>query len=67
MILGTTIQDRLEKVCETPSTFRFDFDIRYLAKWIRLHPSVFPKYVLEGNYNLNFNWVKLRWEILKNI
>jgi hypothetical protein len=54
MILATTIQDRLLKVVENPKTFCYDFDIRYLERWIKLYPKCFPMFVLCGNYKTEF-------------
>ncbi len=63
MILGNTIQDRLRKVVESIETFTYDFDIRYMQKWINKHPQCFPKFMLNGNYEAYFNGDKMRWEI----
>lgn len=43
----------------------YDIDVRYLQKWIKLYPELFPKFMLNNNYSLNFNSIKLRWEIYK--
>lgn len=63
MILGTTIQNRLDIANGSP--VGFDFDIRYLDKWIRLYPNCFPKFVLNGDFTTVFNTDKYRWEIVK--
>ena len=65
MILLETIKARLEKYVNSDTIYR-DFDCRYMDKWIRLYPDCFPKYVLSNNYNINFNYLKLRYEIQKN-
>lgn len=62
MILGDTIYKRLNKIHNSKS-FRYEFDIRYLSKWIKLYPDQFPNYVIDGNYELLFNSNKLRYEI----
>ena len=63
MILLTTITDRLEKVHEN---IRFEFDVRYMDKWIKMYPNAFPQYVKNNNHNIVFNPKKLRYEIYKN-
>lgn len=63
MILATTIQDRLSKA--VGRNINYEFDIRYLDKWIRMFPNCFPSYVLSGDFTPYFNPDKYRWEILK--
>ena len=63
MILAKTIQDRL--TIEKGKSVCFDFDVRYLGKWIEKYPKIFPSYMLNGNFTPYFNPVKYRWEILK--
>lgn len=65
MILATTIQERLKSVCESPDTFMYDFDIRYLQRWINSFPFCFPKFILSGTYESYYNADKMRWEIKK--
>lgn len=65
MILGSSIYSKLIAAGENPKNLRYDFDIRYLQKWIKKYPSIFPKYILSGNYFLKFDWNKTRWEIYK--
>jgi hypothetical protein len=52
MILATTIQERLRLLVPTPETLVYDFDVRYLSRWIQAYPSVFPKYVRENKYKI---------------
>lgn len=65
MILGTTIQNKLKPYFDN----YFDFDIRYLDRWVKQYPNLFPKFILEGNYESKFVWNKdftdFRWEIHK--
>lgn len=63
MILATTIQYRLSKA--SGKCITYDFDIRYLDKWIKQFPNCFPKYILSGNFTPYFNPSKYRWEILR--
>lgn len=63
MILAETIQDRLTK--EVGKSIVYDFDIRYLGKWLRNYPQCFPKYMLKENFTPIFNAVKYRWEVHK--
>jgi len=63
MILGTTIYDRIQKVCESPSTLMYDYDIRYLGRWMKKHPQCFPKFMLKEKFQPTYNWEKCRWEI----
>jgi len=69
MILATTIQNRLLKVVESPETFCYDFDIRYLQRWVNLHPQCFPKFILKGKFEPKFIWndklEDFSWEIHK--
>lgn len=46
---------------------RFDIDVRYLRKWIDIHPECFPKFMRGNDYRINFNADLLRWEIYKTI
>lgn len=64
MILWDTILDRLSKQVEYDE-LRF-IDIRYLTKWITNYPDCFPKFVLNGNFNIKFNSEKIRWELHRN-
>lgn len=41
-----------------------DIDVRYLQKWIRLYPEIFPKFMFK-KYTIYFNNERLRWEIYK--
>lgn len=63
MILAETIQNRLRKVVENVQTFTYDFDIRYLQRWINQYPQCFPQFIKRGNYEAYFNSDKMRWEI----
>ena len=64
MILLETIKTRLKKYVSSDTIYK-DFDCRYMNKWIRLYPDCFPKYILNDNYNISFNYLKLRYEINK--
>jgi len=64
MILLETIKTRLKKYVSSDIIYR-DFDCRYMNKWIKLYPNCFPKYVLNNNYSIKFNYLKLRYEINK--
>jgi hypothetical protein len=65
MILGTTIQNRLKPHFEN----YFDFDIRYLDRWINSYPNLFPKFMKDKKFEAKFIWNKdftdFRWEIHK--
>ena len=63
MILANTIIDKIEKV--KGGSITFDFDIRYLQRWINEFPQCFPKFIIKGNFQPIFNWGKMRWEIYK--
>ena len=65
MILLSTIQKNLLKF-KTHKELRYEFDIRYLEKWVNLYPSCFPKYVINNNYKIVFNSNKLRYELHRN-
>lgn len=69
MVLGITIQNRLAEVVENPQNLCYDFDIRYLGRWISKYPNVFPKFIREGNFEPKFVWndklKEFRWEIHK--
>lgn len=43
----------------------FEIDIRYLQRYIREFPDVFPKFMREYRYLAYFNWKLYRWEIQK--
>ena len=64
MILLETIKIRLQTYVNSDILYK-EFDYRYLSKWIKLYPNCFPKYVLNNNYNIKFNYLKLRYEINK--
>ncbi len=64
MILLTTITKRLEKIIGNDKVYK-RFDCRYLQKWIRLYPEIFPNYVKNNQYSIIFNYEKLRYEINK--
>ena len=64
MILLETIKTRLKKYVSFDTIYK-DFDCRYMDKWIKLYPDCFPKYILNKNYNIKFNYLKLRYEINK--
>jgi len=53
MILVDTIYNKLLIQGEDPKTLRYNFDVRYLQRWIKKHPNVFPKYILNNNFNCN--------------
>jgi hypothetical protein len=59
-ILWNTIYNKLIKHIN-----KFEIDIRYLKKWMKLYPTYFPKFMLKNNYKIIFNSEKLRWEIYK--
>lgn len=65
MILGTTIQNKLKPHFKN----YFDFDIRYLDRWINNYPNLFPKFMIKGNFEAKIVWNKdftnYRWEIHK--
>lgn len=63
MILGQTIYKRLTK--SVGKNITYDFDIRYLSKWIDKYPECFPKFIRENNYKIIFNSEKLRYELFK--
>lgn len=63
MILLDTILKRLEN---EGVNARLEVDARFLEKWIKLFPHVFPKYVVNRNFNITFNQNLLRYEIRKN-
>ena len=64
MILLETIKTRLKKYVSSDIIYR-DFDCRYLNKWVKLYPDCFPKYIINNNYTIHFNWQKMRYEINK--
>ena len=64
MILLTTLTKRLEKITDNDKVYK-EFDCRYLQKWIRLYPEIFPNYVKNNQYFIIFNYEKLRYEINK--
>lgn len=59
MILWDDILTELLKKGINP----YDIDVRYLQKWIRSYPELFPKFIIENKYELNFNNETLQWEI----
>lgn len=61
MILWDTIYRKLIN----KGAHYYDIDVRYLSKWIRLYPEIFPKFIKCGNYDLKFNYNLLRWELYK--
>ena len=65
MILATTIQDRLKPHFNN----YFDFDVRYLDKWIMKYPDLFPKYMRQNKYEVKVVWInnftEYRYEIHK--
>jgi len=61
MILWTTILNKLSNTLEPCDDSRF-IDIRYLDKWIREYPDCFPKFVLNNEYKIIFNFNLLRYE-----
>ena len=61
MILGITIQTRIEK--ELGRSIVYDFDIRYLQRWINQFPKIFPRFIHNNNYTSYYNPEKMRWEI----
>ncbi len=65
MILNSTILSRLQNVICDNEILQYDYDIRYLDKWIKKYPSVFPKFMLKDNFQPIFNWELNRWEIYK--
>jgi hypothetical protein len=65
MILLTTILDKIEKEIKPEHNLRFDFDCRFMDKWIREYPQCFPKFVKENRYNIIFNRNLLRYELNK--
>ena len=64
MILLETIKIRLQTYVNSDILYK-EFDCRYLSKWIKLYPNCFAKYVLNNNYSIKFNYLKLRYEINK--
>lgn len=40
-------------------------DIRYISKWVKLYPDLFPKFVVNNNYIIKFNSNKLRYEFYR--
>jgi len=64
MILLTTLTKKLEKIVGKNTVYK-EFDCRYLQKWIRLYPEIFPNYVKNNKYFITFNYEKLRYEINK--
>ena len=64
MILLTTLTKRLEKIIGNDKVYK-EFDYRYLQKWIKLYPKIFPNYVKDNKYSIVFNYQKLRYEIYK--
>lgn len=64
MILLTTLTKRLEKIIGNNKVYK-EFDCRYLQKWIKLYPEIFPNYVKDNKYSIIFNYKKLRYEINK--
>jgi len=48
-----------------PNTLRFEFDCRYLNRWIKEYPQCFPSFVVRGNYSIVFTSLKLRYELWK--
>lgn len=67
MILNSTILSRLQKVIGNDENLQYDYDIRYLGRWIKKYPSVFPKFMIKGNFESIFNWELVRWEIYKKV
>lgn len=64
MVLINTVLKKLYKII-SPEVLRFEFDCRYLNRWIREYPDYFPSFVREGNYSIVFNSLKLRYELWK--
>ena len=62
VFLWETIYKRLLKVSGATS---YDIDIRYLGRWIKDYPEVFPKFMVKNNYTAYFNGATYRWEIVK--
>lgn len=65
MILLTTIQNKLE-LHISKATLRFEFDVRYMKRWIEEYPQCFPNFIINGNYKTIFNYEKLRYEFHRN-
>lgn len=63
MITDQLIYNRLVK--SHGKNLRFEFDIRFLQKWIDLYPDVFPDFIKQNNYKTIFNHKKLRYEFIK--
>jgi hypothetical protein len=59
MVLWDTIYKKLKSNINNRNEL---IDIRYLAKWVIMYPSCFPKYVQLNNHNIIFNSNKLRYE-----
>lgn len=64
MVLLTTIQKKLKGVI-SESQLRYEFDVRYLSKWINKYPNMFPKFVRENKYEIIFNPELYRYEFHK--
>ncbi len=54
-MLLSTIQNKIEKV---HGSLSFDFDVRYLERWVRNYPNCFPKFILNGHYKTIIVWNK---------
>lgn len=56
--------DKLSLIIHPEDSSRF-IDIRYLQKWIRLYPEVFPNFIHTGNYTIEFIPNTLEYIILE--
>lgn len=45
----------------------YDIDVRYLGKWIKEFPNLFPIFVISGNYRIHFDWEQLKWYIYEGV
>jgi hypothetical protein len=65
MVLVDSCLDKLSKIV-SKEVLRFEFDCRYLTKWVTLCPQCFPLFVRKGEYTLFFNPSKIRYELWKS-
>lgn len=64
MILLETIQKRLSRHVDS-RVLRYELDCRYLDRWIREYPDVFPRFIRENRFNIVYNYKLIRYEFHK--
>lgn len=59
--------DNLYKKLIAVGVSYLEMDIRYLPKWIKSYPEIFPKFMRDLKYIPIFHPDKFRWEIYKTL